>query len=534
MIERILYNGNIITLDRANPRPAAMALYRDRIVAVGEDSDILSLAGANTIKENLERRTVVPGLTDAHLHWQWTARALSEVDVFEVPSKQLALERVAERMSNSKSDEWITGHGWTQDFWPDKQFPTAADLDTVAPDNPVFLRAKSGHAVWINSVALRIAGIDGETSDPAGGHIGRDADGEPTGVLYETAADLVSRHIPSVDIEQVATQMKEAQKLALAAGLTGFHDFDGPTCLRALQVLQERGDLSMRVLKNINDPYIEHAHELGLRWGFGDDWLRIGGLKIFADGALGPRTALMVEAYESEPENFGVSVTDKETMYTLVSKASVAGIPSTIHAIGDRAIHDVLDVYAAVRDEEAQRGEARHTRRHRIEHVQIIHPDDKHRLAELDIIASMQPIHATSDYQMADAYWGDRSELAYNPRLQLDQGVMVAFGSDSPVDPFEPLNGIYAAVARRRPDGAPGPEGWYPQNRVSITEALHGWTTGPAYAAGMNDRLGQLRPGFLADLVVLDRDITKAPPDELLETTVTATMVGGRWHYGGV
>ena len=534
MIERILYNGNIVTLHDPIPGAQAVAIQHERIVAVGSNDNIEALASAHTRRENLDGHTVIPGLTDAHLHWRWTARALSEVDVYELTEKRLAIERVAERARQSKPGEWLIGHGWTQDFWPDKRFPTAADLDPVTPDNPVYLRAKSGHAVWVNSVALRIAGIDRNTPDPAGGRIGRDADGNPTGILYETAIDLVSNHLPGTDTELTVTQMKEAQHRALAAGLTGFHDFDGPDCLRVLQILRERGELAMRVLKNVNDPYIEHMYETGLRSGFGDDWIRLGGLKIFADGALGPRTALMVEPYENEPDNYGIGVMDKEAIYALVSKGSAAGWSATIHAIGDRAVHDVLDVYETVRAEEAKRGEPRSSRRHRIEHVQIIHPDDVHRLAELDIIASMQPNHATSDYEMADAYWGARSRLAYNPRVQLDQGVVVAFGSDSPIDPFAPLPNIYAAVSRRRRNGAPGPEGWYPQNRVSVMEALHGFTTGPAYAAGMEDRLGRLAPGFLADLVVLDRDITQMPPDEFLETEVIGTMVAGQWRYGGV
>jgi len=449
-----------------------------------------------------------------------------------VPEKQIAIERVAERAQSTDNGGWITGWGWTQDFWPDKQFPTAADLDAVTPNHPVFLRAKSGHAGWTNTAALRRAGIDASTADPPGGHIGRDVNGNPTGILYETAMQLISSLIPAPTPHQLADWMREAQRLALSSGLTGFHDFDGPDCLNALQIMRERGHLHIRALKNINDTWIEHAHELGLRHGFGDDWIRIGGVKLFADGALGPRTALMIEPYENEPDNYGIAVVEKEEMTQVVSRASAAGIPATIHAIGDRAVHDVLDVYEIVRKEEAQRGEAPSDRRHRIEHVQIIHPDDVPRMKSLDIIASMQPIHATSDYQMSDAYWGDRSKWAYNPRIQLDQGVVVAFGSDSPIDPFEPLSGIYAAVTRRRPDGSPGEDGWYPEAKVTVEEALHGWTTAPAYAASMEDRLGKLAAGYLADLVVLNRNIIKIPHEEILETNVVATMVDGEWRYG--
>ncbi|RMG74936.1 MAG: amidohydrolase [Chloroflexi bacterium] len=534
MIERILYNGNIITQDDKQKRVSAIAISGGHILAIGMDDDILELATADTKKENLEGQTVIPGLIDAHLHWQWTARSLMEVDVFEVPDKQVALQRVAERVAMVAPGEWITGHGWSQAYWQDNAFPTAADLDAVAPDNPVYLRAKSGHAVWVNSVALKIAGITADTADPEGGQIARDESGKPTGILFEKASELVFRHIPHPSVEEIAAQMKQAQKLALASGLTGFHDFDGPRCFQALQLLHERGELALRVVKNINDPHIHHAHELGIRWGFGNDWLRIGGLKIFADGALGPRTALMVEPYEGEPHNTGIRVTEKDEMLQLVRIASLAGMPSTIHAIGDLAVRDVLDVYEAVRKEEAAHGIKPEQRRHRIEHVQLIHPADKHRLAELNIIASMQPIHATSDYVMANQYWGDRCEFAYNPRIQLDQGVVVAFGSDSPIDPFDPIPNIFAAVTRRRADGSPGVDGWYPQNRISIAEAVRGFTIGAAYAAGMEDRQGKISPGYLADLVVLDRDIFKIPSDELLDVKVMATMVDGKWRYEGV
>jgi predicted amidohydrolase YtcJ len=241
----------------------------------------------------------------------------------------------------------------------------------------------------------------------------------------------------------------------------------------------------------------------------------------------------MFEPYDEEPNNLGIVIVDKEEMIELASKASAAGVASTIHAIGDRAVHDVLDVYEIVRREEAERGEPRSTRRHRIEHVQLIHPNDVNRLAELNIIASMQPIHATSDYPTADRYWGaKRTPYSYNPRLQIDRGVVVAFGSDAPVEPMGSMIGIHAAVTRQRADGTPGAEGWHPSARLTVDEALRGYTIGPAYTAGMEDRLGRLAPGFLADLVVLDQDMYAVAPTELLNIKTVATMVGGLWRWG--
>ncbi|MGJ3238900.1 MAG: amidohydrolase [Anaerolineae bacterium] len=535
MIDTILYNGHIITLDAKQPRVSALAISFGRVVALGTDSAVLNLARPDTVKHNLNGKTVIPGLVDAHLHFEWLSRSLNAVDLYEVPSKAEAIRRVAEFAKAHPDHEWILGRGWSQDLWADGQFPTAADLDAVTGNRPAYFNAKSGHAGWVNSAGLRLAGIDAGTPDPEGGHILRDEQGNPTGALLETAMEIVVDALPELTSEQLADQMKIAHDQMLAVGLTGFHDYDEPSSFMSEQVLRERGDLCLRIVKQVKQEWLDHALEIGLRWNFGDDWIRIGGLKIFADGALGPRTAYMFEPYIGEPNNYGMTVVDKEEMAELVSKASAAGLPSTIHAIGDRAVHDVLDVYEFVRKEEATRGESPHQRRHRIEHVQIIHPDDKHRLAELNVIASMQPIHATSDWERAERFWGkERSLWAYNARLQIDMGAVVAFGSDAPVEPFRPFEGLYSAIARRQPNGSPSPEGWLPELKLTVTEALHGYTYGPAYAAGMEDRLGKLAYGYYADLLVIDRDPYNTQDDELLHTQVLGTMVDGVWRYGGV
>ena len=454
---------------------------------------------------------------------------MRSVNVFELPEKAIAVERVRERVSETPSGEWVQGQGWAQDLWPDRAFPSKADLDEVAPHHPVYLSAKSGHAAWVNSAALQRAGISSGTGDPEGGQIMRDSAGAPTGILLETAMDLVSERIPKPKSDQLADMMLEAQAHALRCGITMIHDFDEPSCLAALQILRERGRLSLRVLKQINQKWLDAALDSGLRSGFGDDWIRIGALKLFADGALGPKTALMFEPYQGEPENYGMAVVDKEEMVEYVSRASAFGLPSSIHAIGDKAVHDALDVFESVRREEAQRGETPAERRHRVEHVQIIHPRDVNRLAELDVIASMQPIHATSDMLTADRYWGERTVYAYNPRLQLDQGARLAFGSDAPVEPLDPFLGIHAAITRQR-NGRPA-GGWHPAARLNPHESLLGFTQGPAYAAGMEDRLGKLHEGYLADLIVLDHDISQVEPEEILELKVLGTMVGGDWRF---
>lgn len=528
MIDVILFNGNIITLDARQPRATALATAFGRIAALGEDNDVRRLAAPNTVEINLDGKTVLPGLSDAHIHWEWQARALRAVDVFEVPSKEIALQRVADRAAVTPAGEWITGQGWAQDLWADRAFPSRFDLDAVAPYNPVVLIAKSGHADWVNSRALEAAGISPSTVDPEGGQIVRDDAGEASGILLETAGDLVKAVLPEPTSAQLADMMADAQKEALACGITMIHDFDDPSCLVSLQLLREQGRLDLRALKHINLNWLDAALESGIRSGFGDDWIRFGALKLFADGALGPKTALMFEPYIGEPHNTGMALVDREEMVEHVSRASALGLSSTIHAIGDKAVHDVLDVYESVRREEQARGELRTSRRHRIEHVQIIHPQDAGRLAELDIIASMQPIHATSDMITADRYWGDRTAYAYNPRLQLDHGARIAFGSDAPVEPFNPWLGIHAAVTRQR-DGLPS-EGWRPEARLDLHEALLAFTQGPAYAAGMEDRLGKLAVGYLGDMIVIDCDPYELPPQELASVNVLGTMVDGKWR----
>jgi predicted amidohydrolase YtcJ len=532
MADRVLIGGNVHTLNPVHPRASAVALRGGRVLAVGDDREMQMLAGPGAAVEELGGRTVIPGLTDAHIHLRWVAELAAGVDLFEVPSLAEAVQRVAAHTAKLKPGEWVRGHGWWQELWEERRLPTAAELDPVTPDNPAYLVTKSGHAAWVNSAALALAGVTAETPDPPGGEIVRYPDGRPTGVLLENASELLDDIIPEPTPEQVAAWIEAVQPRLWAAGLTGVHDFDGPRCFAGLQVLHARGALGLRVLKNIRpDDGGAHASALGLRWGFGDDMLRVGALKLFADGALGPATALMLEPYEGRPDSHGIATADKETIYELVSAASAAGIPSAVHAIGDRAVREVLDMFERVRKEEAARGISPNRMRHRIEHVQLVHPDDKDRLAELSIIASMQPIHAPGDMEAADRLWGERVKWSYNPRVQLEAGAVVAFGSDAPVEPLEPLYGVHAAVTRRAADGRPGPDGWQPEARITVDEALRGYTIGPAYAAGMEGRLGQLKPGHLADLVVLDADPYTAEPMAIRAIEVLGTMVGGVWRH---
>ena len=523
MSELILSNARIHTMDADHPSVNALAIRDNRIEAVGDESFMRRLM-PYAQRIDLNDRCVIPGLIDAHLHAEWTALGLKNIDA-EAPTLDELLRRVEERVKITPPGEWIRGHGWNQNVWGGV-FPSKADLDRVAPEHPVYLTAKSGHAAWANSLALKLAGITANTPNPIGGEIVRETNGDPTGVFFEDAMSLVNKIIPEPSAQQVAEAMRDALPLFHRVGLTGVHDFDSARALQAWQILKENGELDFRVSKAIPVALQDHAIALGIRSGFGDDRLRLNSVKSFADGALGPQTALMIDPYEGTTDKRGISTLDKEEMFENVRKASAAGLSSTIHAIGDKAVHDVLDVFAMVRKEE------RTPRlRHRIEHVQLLHPDDFTRLAKLNIIASMQPIHATSDMLMADKYWGARCSGAYAWRTQLNAGAKLAFGSDSPVESFNPFPGLHAAVTRRRTDGSPAPDGWYPEQRLTVEEAVYGFTMGAAYASYEEARKGSLTPGKLADLIVLDRDIFEIDPMEIAETQVIATMIDGMWVW---
>jgi len=534
----ILYNARIHTLDASRPIASAIAIEHERIVAVGETEALFSEFD-RAKKQDMGGQTIIPGLTDAHLHLQQYALSMQKSDC-ETDTLAECLHRVEERVHSSQPGEWILGHGWNQNNWFSSplgmgtsseggQWPSIIDLDKIAPDNPVYLTAKSLHAAWANSAALKLAGITPASPDPVNGQLQRNDKRQLTGILLETAMELVSKVIPELSVESTAQAIEKAQPIFWRMGLTGVHDFDRRICFMALQQLRSQGKLKLRVTKSIPLDDLEHAVELGLRTGFGDDWLRIGSVKAFMDGALGPRTAAMLQPYLNEPENRGILNMDAEELFEAGCQAVKVGLSMAVHAIGDRANHEVLDAYEQLR--RFERDLNMPPLRHRIEHVQVLHPDDAGRLAELGVIASMQPLHATSDMLMADQYWGERAALSYAWTTQLQKGARLVLGSDAPVESPNPFRGLHAAVTRQRADGSPGADGWYPEQRLSIQQAIEGYTLGPAFAASMEDRSGKLAPGYLADLIVLEQDPFVSPPVDLLEMSSSATMIDGEWVW---
>jgi predicted amidohydrolase YtcJ len=527
----VIHNAYLETTNRSQSHRQAIAIDRGRILAVGEQDEILA-AFPMAKRFDAAAHAILPGLADAHIHLEDFAFGLQKIDC-ETSTRSECLHRVADRAAQTPPGEWVLGHGWNQNNW-EGGYGTASMLDQISPNHPIYLTHKSLHSSWANTLALHKAGITVSTPDPPGGRIGRLPDGEADGILYESATSLLEQAIPEPTLEQSLNGLRTALPLLMQMGITCVHDFSHPRCFSALQVMHANHELKLRVVKGIAVENLSAAVELGMRTGIGDDSLRMGSVKLFADGALGPQTAAMLEPYEDEPANLGMLMLDVERIYEFGHLAVANGISMAIHAIGDRANRVVLDAYAKLRAFETSLPALSTGKlRHRIEHVQVIHPDDLPRFSQLDVIASMQPIHATSDMDMADHYWGTRSNYAYAWRSLIEHHAHLAFGSDAPVESPNPFFGIHAAVTRRRVDGSPSPQGWHPEQRLSLQEAIGGFTTGAAYAAGMEDRLGKLAPGFLADLLIVNDNPFTCPPEGLSNIKPLAVMVGGEWVYSG-
>ncbi len=526
MADLLLVNGTIYTLDPTRPRAHAMAIANGRVAAFDDDADARRTARTEVI--DLLGRAVVPGPVDHHIHFTGYALGLARVQLRGARSLEEAVARVAERVQTAQPGEWILGQGWNHLDWENPVFPAKVPLDRIAPNNPVALDRQDGHSVWLNSAALRAAHITRDTPNPSGGVIERDVNGEPTGLLREKAAWLIDDVIESADAtqEQLLTAIQNAHRL----GLTGIHNVEGAGSLRAFQDLHARGKLTLRVTHMIPVDNLEHAIAVGLRTGFGDEWLRLGGVKMFADGSLGSQTAHMLEPFEGQPDNTGVAVTPPEEIERNARAAANAGIMVVTHAIGDRAIRDVLDVYAKLRRE----GLTATT--FRIEHVQHLNPDDLPRFRALNVIASVQPIHATSDYKMADRLIGARARYTYAFKSLLNSGATVIFGSDCPVETLDPLVGIHAAVTRERANGEPR-GGWYPEEKLTVEEAVRGYiasplTPNPPSSRPVGARKGGAgAAGEVGDCIVLSQDIFAIPPREILNTRVDYTIVGGKIVY---
>ena len=527
----IVTNGRLYTVDPVNPWAEAMACKNGRIVLVGSNDAVEALANDQTERLNAEGRLVLPGFTDAHVHFLQVARRRQQVSLFGVRHIDELRRRVETAVAKNRPGEWVLGWGWDENLWGGVQ-PTATLLDQWSGDTPVVLARMDMHTWWVNTAVLTQAQINAETADPPESHIGRDANGQPNGLLREwNALELVEPFIPKPTPDTLYEWLDETIAYAHVLGITGVHDQrierEGADSFQLWHRLNQNNLLNLRVHMHLAADYIDQAATLGLRPGFGNDRLWLGHVKAFADGTMGSHTASMLAPFEGEPDNVGIIVTPKEELADLARRAGNAGFPLSVHAIGDRAVRDVLDVFEA---HLATPAGMQLPLPHRIEHVQIIDPADIPRLGRAGIVTSMQPYHLMTDWQTAVSVWGERARNCFALRSMLKHGAVLAFGSDGPVAPIDPLAGIYAAVTRQDLDAAP-PDGWYPSERLSIAEAVWAYTMGPAIVAGKESVQGSLTPGKWADFIVLSDNLFEIEPGQILDTAVDVTAVASQLVY---
>jgi len=530
MPDLILLNGDLRTQDPARPRARALAVRSGRILALGDDDRIRPLASPETEVIDLAGRLVLPGLTDSHFHYYDWALSRRQLNLGQAASLDELLGLVARAAAERPAGAWIIGRGLDESDWPEPRLPVKAELDAAAPDHPVLLFRRDMHLALLSSRALALAGIDDSTPDPPEGVIERDRAGRATGLLREQAMNLAGRAVPQPGEEETADALAEAMPALHALGLTGLHDarlmggLDGPPALRAWQRLRESGRLKLRCWSFLPGERLDEVIALGLRTGLGDDLLRLGHLKYFADGSIGSKTAWLIEPYLNG--GLGLPLTPVEDIARAARRAEEAGLAVAVHAIGDRANRELVGVFEELARRRTADG-VRPAAPHRLEHVQMIRPEDVVRLGRLGVVASVQPLHLSDDITVHDQGLGDRGRWVYPFKGLLEAGLTLAFGSDCPVSDPNPLWGVHAAVTRQRRDGSPA-QGWYPAQRLSVAEAVRAYTLGPALACGREADLGSLSPGKLADLIVLDRDIYSIEPADIHRARVDLTVFDGR------
>lgn len=519
----------------------AILVRGERIVSVGQGARLRDELRDGEELVDLQNAVVLPGFVDAHVHTGLYARGLFSADLRGCGSLEDALGRVAEhlrsRVEAAKSDggwpqqpQWIFGSAWDHNQWDVPQVPDRHALDAVTGGFPTALHSGDAHTWWVNSAALEALGLDSATADPAGGQLERDERGELTGILRESAGHPVDQVLASDAGGDLTTALDHAQRRLWSTGLVGVHDFDGEDVRQGFSTLHAAGRLLLRITKAVRAPDLELAVEQGRSTGDGDAWLRTGPVKIFADGALGSHTCLMHQPLNGSQHGHGLAVTDTDTLRHTMRTAAEAGLAVATHAIGDRANQVVLDAYAWLAEQVRAGVVPSSGLRHRVEHAQHVAPDDVGRFAQLGVIASMQPTHATADFELAERLMGTRRTASYAWRSLLDAGAQLAFGSDAPVEPPSPLEGIHAAVTRQRTDGRPD-GGWQPQERIGVGEAIAGFTTGAAVASGTEHLTGQIRPGMFADFTVLREDPFAVAPWDLAQIPVAGVITGGRVRH---
>jgi predicted amidohydrolase YtcJ len=525
----IVRNASIYTADSAMPRAQAFAVKDGRFILVGSNAEVDAIAGPQTERLEAARQFIIPGMIDAHAHLPDLGRSLHTVNLKGTTSYEEVIALVNGRADLVPSGTWILGRGWDQNDWADENFPTHQALSAAVPRHPVYLERVDGHAALANEMAMNLAGLDRHTEDPDGGKIIRDADGRPTGTLIDEARLLVALVVPPVTKRQLAAQIQAGMREANRWGLTGIHDAGvGVDTVEFYEELAALGQLTLRyyVMVEAGSPGLLELLGYGPRIAMGNDMVWTRAIKVSADGAMGSRGAALLRDYHDDPGNRGLMLADYDSVLTIARLALENGFQLNVHAIGDRANRNALDAY-----EEALSQYPELDHRFRIEHAQLLTPDDIPRFAQLGVIPAMQGSHQTGDmYWVADRIGGQRVEGAYAWRSLRETGVIIPNGSDFPVEAVNPLISFRAYFTRQDADGWPE-GGWFPGQRLDREEALKSITIWPAYAAFMENEVGSITAGKLADFVVFDRDIMTVRADEILGTRVLRTVVGGRTVY---
>ncbi|MBA2525850.1 MAG: amidohydrolase [Pyrinomonadaceae bacterium] len=532
----IVFNATVHTMDSGKPTAEAVAIYGQRVVAVGSNKEIKGMAGAGTRVIDARGQLVLPGFNDSHVHFLSGGFQLSSVDLRDADTPEEFSDRIRRFADKLPSGRWITGGDWDHERWANingsAPLPTRELIDRFTPNTPVFVSRLDGHMALANSLALKLAGVTRETPDPPGGLIVRDAKtGEPTGVLKDAAMGYVWKIVPDSSFEEKLAAARAATEHAARLGVTSVQDMSAGNDVGVYQMLLDRGELKTRIYAVSPLPAWERLARTGIRAHFGNHMLRIGGLKGFSDGSLGSTTAFFYEPYKDAPNTSGLAGDEmfpEGAMLTRVREADSPGLQIMIHAIGDRANDLILSIFEQVTRENGERD-----RRFRIEHAQHLRREDISRFGRAKVIASMQPYHAIDDGRWAEKRIGkERARTTYAFRSLLDAGATLAFGTDWSVAPLDPMLSIYAAVTRRTLDGK-NPQGWVPEQKISVEEAVRAYTVASAYAEFQDTVKGSITPGKLADLVMLSRDIYKIDPKEIEKVKVVLTIVDGRIVFGG-
>jgi len=519
----VIVNANVRTMDDKMPKAQSIAVWQNKIIAVGSETDTKSLIGKNTRLIDAKGKLVLPGFNDSHVHFLDGGTGLSSVDLRDAKTPQEFVERIKNFADKLPKGRWILNGNWDHENWTPANLPTKEMIDAATPDNPVFINRLDGHMALANSAALKLAGVDKNTKEVEGGVIVRDGGGNPTGVLKDAAMNYVYKVIPEATFEQKLEVAEAATNYAASLGVTSVQDMSAGTDVGVYQELLRRGKLKTRIYAVSTLSDWQRWNKTGIHYAFGSEMIRVGGLKGFADGSLGSTTAWFYQPYLDDPKSTGLASDEIPKMYENVVGADKAGLQIMIHAIGDRGNDEILKIYERVEKENGAKD-----RRFRIEHAQHLNADLIRRFASGKIIASMQPFHAIDDGRWAWKRLDEkRLKGTYAFRSLLDRGAVLAFGTDWYVAPLNPILGIYAATTRRTLDNK-NPDGWIPEQKISIEETVKAYTFGSAYAEFQENVKGTLTVGKLADFVILSDDIFTINPNEIRNTQVLTTIVDGK------